>query len=200
MPETAHPATAARASGRTKLVLGAVGLFAVAAVVVVASVIGTMSSSRGGVASSSRNPAAAGAGMASASNPVSRLLAMVPNSDRCTPVTPSHPGSLAAVHCSAVASGNVFVELVYHLFPDDATQTKAFSNLNFVPCPGAATSPQPWQRPSAQHTEGQVGCLVSDGFEVIWTIQSQLVTGDARGQPPNASLDNVYQWWAAQYQ
>ncbi|WP_077080655.1 serine/threonine-protein kinase [Mycobacterium numidiamassiliense] len=200
-PETADRVspTAAPTSGRTKLVLGAVGLL-VAAVVVVAVVVGTTSSSGGGVASSFRRSTASGAGTASAGDPVSRLLAMVPNSDRCTPAAPSHPGSLAAVHCTATASGNAFVALVYHLYPDQATQNNAFSSLNFVPCPGTTMSPQPWQRSSAQHTEGQVGCLVSDGFEVIWTIQSQLVTGDARGQPPTASLDSMYQWWAAQYQ
>ncbi|WAC93563.1 serine/threonine-protein kinase [Mycobacterium sp. Aquia_213] len=195
--EAASPQTSADAG--SKLVLTAVGLLAVAAVVVVI-VIGTTSSSGGGVASSSRVSPARGTGTAPAGNPVSRLLAMVPNSEGCVPVAPAHPGSLAAVHCPTAISGNGYLELVYHLFPDQATQNSAFNNLNFVPCPGAASSPQPWQRPSAQHTEGQVGCLVSDGFEVIWTIQSQLVTGDARGQPPNASLDNVYQWWAAQYQ
>jgi serine/threonine-protein kinase len=200
VPNTAQPLPPTPASsGRTKLVLGAVGLLAVAAVVVVI-VIGTTSSSGGGVASSSRVSPARGTGTAPAGNPVSRLLAMVPNSEGCIPAAPAHPGSLAAVHCPTAISGNGYLELVYHLFPDQATQNSAFNNLNFVPCPGAASSPQPWQRRSAQHTEGQVGCLVSDGFEVIWTIQSQLVTGDARGQPPNASLDNVYQWWAAQYQ
>lgn len=196
---TQPPPPIPASSGRTKLVVGAVSLLAVATAVV-AIVIATTSSSGGGVASSSRVSTARGTGTAPVGNPVSRLLAVVPNSERCTPVAPAHPGSLAAVHCPTAISNNGYLELVYHLFPDQATQNNAFQSLNFVPCPGAAASPQPWQRPSAQHTEGQVGCLVSDGFEVMWTIQSQLVTGDARGQPPNVSLDNVYQWWAAQYQ
>jgi hypothetical protein len=125
---------------------------------------------------------------------------MVPNSGSCTVVAPTYPGALAAVSCSTVASDNSLSGLVYHLFPDQATQSNAFNGFNFVPCPGAATSPQTWHRSTTQQTEGQVGCLLSDGFEVLWTIRSQLVSGDAKGQPPNSSLDGVYQWWVAQYQ
>jgi serine/threonine-protein kinase len=125
-------------------------------------------------------------------DPTARLLGLVANGDHCHPSNVSVQGSVAAVTCNPGLSQ--IDRLDYYLYPDQATLNKSFdANLaGPVACPGRAQSPQNW-------SHGRFACQ-TDPPGVMWSIDSQLVRGVAIGHAPSDNINQLYQWWAAQYQ
>jgi len=121
-----------------------------------------------------------------------QLLGLVPNGDHCHPSNVSVNGSVAAVSCNPGLSQ--IDQLDYYLYPDQATLNSSFdANLTLpAACPGRAQSPQPW-------SHGRFACA-NYPPRVMWSIDSQLMRGIAIGHYPNDNIDQLYQWWAAQYQ
>ena len=171
-------------SGRNIVVavVAACALVAVALVIIVAN----QSSSGGGVASPTTDP-------------TQQLLAMIPSAEVDDCYT-NYRVANAVASANCLLSGAEVSRVEYSLFPDQATLDRYFDDHLGVaqPCPGTVQSPQNWHRAAIpQQTGGRVMCIPSS--RVMWTVESQLLVGDAWG-PSRESLDHVYQWWANRYQ
>jgi hypothetical protein len=200
-------------SRRTKILLGAVAVLVVVAVAVVVILVGTQSSG-GRIASTTSTSQAAAFSTTTTpvsvpsttpiAEPVARLLTLVPKNVDCTPYPEEYyePGAVAGVECSPNATGVLSVG--YSLYPDVNALENYFSThlvAGSEPCPGRGQSPEAWHRAATpQVTEGRVVCYTTATVpNVAWTVDSQLLVGYAGGGL-GGSLDQVYQWWAANYQ
>jgi hypothetical protein len=201
-PAEATPAAdgvpfAQRLSRRTKIVFGRAAAFVVAAITVVAIVLGSQSCSWvGSMLRSTATPT-----VTISSDPVQQLIGMVPSGDSCVQTTNAPRSSGAEVAEVDCENARPLSSLMYFLFPDSSTLQSWINKIppgGFQPCPGMDRGPQPWHHAAnPQQIEGMVACYSSNGHPTLtWSEDSRLLGGVAVG----SSIDRVYRWWAAQYQ
>jgi hypothetical protein len=140
--------------------------------------------------------------LADPTDPMQRLLALVPRDLQCSPGTNPVGSGLAEVDCQTGVSG--ISDLRYTLFPDQGTlhdyATAPGVYGGYQPCPGRGQSPLDWQSAAnPRKLRGTLTCYNFDGPVVRWSIDPQLVLGFVRGGS-GTTIDQVYQWWAARYQ
>jgi hypothetical protein len=127
------------------------------------------------------------------------LLALVPSDLQCSPGTNPVGSGLAEVDCQTGVNG--IPELRYTLFPDQASLHGHVSSEpygGFLACPGRGQSPLDWKSAANPQLEGTIGCYNYGGPAIEWSIDPQLVLGFVSGK--SATMNQVYQWWAARYQ
>jgi hypothetical protein len=177
-----------RLSRRTKIGIAASAVVAVVTVVLVVILVSQSSPGGGSTATPT---------VTISSDPTQQLLSLVSSGDNCTPSSIGATGAVAEVQCKPDTSS--LSSLKYYLFPDRSTIRNWMNETpggGFQPCPGRGQGPQPWHRAAnPQQTEGVVECYTYDGPTVSWSEESRLLVGAAVG----ASIDQVYQWWAARY-
>ncbi len=142
-------------------------------------------------------------------DPVQQLLAIVPSDLHCTTGGFMRSnGAAADVNCDVSGIPKLTI-LSYSLYTDRAKfndevntglssdpKSFAFTNMVIQPCPGMTQSPQQW---NSAGRSGKVLCFTSgEGPQVNWTIDSDMVIADVRGQT-GGTIGDVYQWWAAHY-
>lgn len=212
VPPAANSHSSRGPGGRTKKLFGTLALIGgLAAIVAFAVTAGPLSSSSGTRSSAASSTVGTSSSTWSTSiqeptpsnDSVRQLLALVPAGDHCKEeYNAQHDeGVLAKVDCAEIA-GQVTV-LHYQLLSDQAALDRYIlqTNGDRQACPGLGQSPQYWHHSATpQQTEGKVSCFQWAGYPwVDWSVNSQLLTGEARGLSTD-NVDQIFQWWSARNQ
>jgi serine/threonine protein kinase len=133
-------------------------------------------------------------------NSIERLLSLVPSGDHCVAGAGESAGGLGSVEVRCTPGVPQLKMLEYYLFSDRGALESAWADQfsGAEACPGLGPSPQNWHRGSDY---GRVWCVphYNTGPDVLWTVDNQLLLGEADGHD-GAGMDQPFQWWAARYQ